>query len=157
MWHVFVGSDHTLVQRRLEARVIAGWNIPPTSGRQLLRALSDFAKVGLKTSRALDVKALQALRYDEAQAITLYNSKFNDRRQRISDYSPPLHAQRLLKLGRTYQRGIRPFDDPMARVGAYATAAHDMLNRHSTKEFRLAGNGQTATSCCSDRESLSRS
>ena len=30
--------------------VIVGWNVPPTRGRHLLRLLSEFSKVGLKTS-----------------------------------------------------------------------------------------------------------
>jgi hypothetical protein len=61
--------------------VIAGWNIPPTGGRQLLKKLSDFSKVRVKTSRALDIKSLQALCYNPSQDITLFSAAFNTGRQ----------------------------------------------------------------------------
>jgi hypothetical protein len=110
--------------------VIAGWNIPPTGGRQLLKKLSDFSKVGVKTSRALDIKSLQALRYDPSQDITLFSAAFNSSRQKIVEYGPPVHAQGLLKILTFCRQGFKPFRSSMNALSAYATAARGAFNNH---------------------------
>ena len=111
--------------------VIAGWNIPPTGGRQLLKKLSDFSKVGVKTSRALDIKSLQALRYDPSQDITLFSAAFNSSRQKIVEYGPPMHAQGLLKILTLCHQGFKPFKSSMDALSAYATASRDVFDNHA--------------------------
>ena len=93
--------------------IIAGWDIPPTGGRQLIEKLSEFSHVGAKTSRALDIKELQALRYDPSQPVALFSATFNSSRQRIVEYGLPAYAQDLLKVLATCQTGFKPFKASM--------------------------------------------
>ena len=99
--------------------------------------LSKFSHVGVKTSRALDTKSLQALRYDPSQPISLFSATFNLSRQRIVEYGQPAYAQDLLKVLTTCQTGFKPFKASMDFLSAYATAAHDVFDSHSRHTMNL--------------------
>ena len=87
--------------------------------------------MGVKTSRALDIKLIQALRYGPTQDITLFSAEFNVRRQEVIGYGLPVHAQNILDAVTMCQRGFKPFDESMTALSAYAAAAHDAFDSHS--------------------------